>query len=115
MPFDRSGFSRAGLCQLRARRHAAGHTRSNELKQAVLNAAGGPIRRFIASRWLRNKDSVAVAKFIHSHRPKDVINQWEKIHNAQGLAFIAPVFWLHFPAILKGGSSGSSHTAMLTP
>jgi NAD(P)H dehydrogenase (quinone) len=72
------------------------------LKQYVLNAAGGPIQRFMASRWLRNKDSRAVARFIHAQRPKDVVAQWEKVKNAQGLAFIAPVFWLHFPAILKG-------------
>ncbi len=72
------------------------------LKQYVLDAAGGPIQRFIASRWLRDKDSRAVAKFIHAHRPKDVVAQWEKLESAQGLAFIAPVFWLHFPAILKG-------------
>ena len=72
------------------------------LKQHVLDSAGGPIQRFIASRWLRNKDTVTVAKFIHEHRPKDVIIQWEKLKNAQGLAFIAPTFWLHFPAILKG-------------
>jgi NAD(P)H dehydrogenase (quinone) len=73
-----------------------------KLKQRVLESAGGPIQRFIASRWLRNKDSLEVAKFIHAQRPKDVIAQWEKLNNAQGLAFIAPVFWLHFPAILKG-------------
>ena len=72
------------------------------LKQRVLDSAGGPIQRFLASLWLRNKDPLAVAKFIHEHRPKDVIAQWEKVKNAQGLAFIAPVFWLHFPAILKG-------------
>jgi NAD(P)H dehydrogenase (quinone) len=72
------------------------------LKQHVLDAAKGPVQRFIASRWLRNKDSQAVAKFIHEHRPKDVTAQWEKLKRAQGLAFIAPVFWLHFPAILKG-------------
>jgi NAD(P)H dehydrogenase (quinone) len=72
------------------------------LKQRVLDSAGGPIRRFVASHLLRNKDSVAVAKFIHEHRPKDIVAQWEKLKNAQGLAFIAPVFWLHFPAILKG-------------
>ncbi len=72
------------------------------LKQRVLDSAGGPIQRFIASRWLRNQDLRAVAKFIHDHRPKDVAAQWEKLKNAQGLAFIAPVFWLHFPAILKG-------------
>ncbi len=72
------------------------------LKQHVLDSAGGPLQRFIAARWLRNKDSVAVAKFIRAHRPIDVIDQWEKLDKAQGLAFIAPVFWLHFPAILKG-------------
>jgi NAD(P)H dehydrogenase (quinone) len=72
------------------------------LKQRVLDSVGGPIQRFLASRWLRNKDPLAIAKFIHQHRPKDVIVQWEKVKNAQGLAFIAPVFWLHFPAILKG-------------
>jgi NAD(P)H dehydrogenase (quinone) len=31
------------------------------LKQRVLDAAGGPIQRFIASRWLRNKDSRVVS------------------------------------------------------
>ena len=72
------------------------------LKQRVLDSAGGPLQRFIASRWLRNKDAKAVARFIHAHRPKDVVAQWEKLEKAQGLAFIAPVFWLHFPAILKG-------------
>jgi len=72
------------------------------LKQSVLDSAGGPIQRFVASLWLRDKDSRAVAKFIHAHRPKDVREQWEKVKNAQGLVFIAPVFWCHFPAIMKG-------------
>lgn len=72
------------------------------LKQRILDGAGGPIQRFIASRWLRDKDDRTLAKFIHARRPKDVAAQWEKLANAQGLAFIAPVFWLHFPAILKG-------------
>ena len=43
------------------------------LKQRVLESAGGPVQRFIASRWLRNKDAMAVARFIHDHRPKDVL------------------------------------------
>lgn len=72
------------------------------LKQQVLDAAGGPIRRFVAGRWLRGKDSRTIAKFIHDHRPKDVVAQWKKVKNADGLAFVSPVFWLHFPAILKG-------------
>ena len=45
------------------------------LKQRVLSAAGGPIQRFVASIWLRDKDPMAIAKFIHAHRPKDVIAQ----------------------------------------
>jgi len=72
------------------------------LKQRVLDFAGGPIQRFIASRWLAHKDSSAIARFIHDRRPKDVAAQWRKLDVAQGLAFISPVFWLHFPAILKG-------------
>ncbi len=72
------------------------------LKKYVLDSLGGPVRRFLASVWLHGKDDTAIAKFIHEHRPKDVIAQWEKVKQAQGLAFIAPVFWLAFPAILKG-------------
>ena len=72
------------------------------LKKYVLDNVGGPVRRFLASVWLRGKDDIAIAKFIHQHRPKDVIEQWEKVRQAQGLVFIAPVFWLAFPAILKG-------------
>jgi NAD(P)H dehydrogenase (quinone) len=72
------------------------------LKERVLDVAGGPLQRMIASFWLRDKDSRAIAKFIHQQRPKDVSTQWEKVKNAQGLAFIAPVYWCHFPAIMKG-------------
>jgi NAD(P)H dehydrogenase (quinone) len=72
------------------------------LKQQVLNAARGPIQRLAASLWLRNKDSRTIARFIHAHRPKDVMDQWNKVKNAQGLVFISPVFWCHFPAIMKG-------------
>ena len=72
------------------------------LRQGMLDMAGGPIRRFLAARWLRHKDLREVAKFIHAHRPRDVAAQWDKLKAAEALAFIAPVYWLHFPAILKG-------------
>lgn len=32
-----------------------------------------------------------MARFIHDRRPKDVAAQWDKVRNAEGLAFIAPV------------------------
>jgi NAD(P)H dehydrogenase (quinone) len=58
------------------------------LKQQILDSAGGPLQRFLASRWLRNKELPAVAKFIHEHRPKDVVAQWEKVRQAEGRAFL---------------------------
>lgn len=56
----------------------------------------------VASRWLRDKTPQQIAKFIREHAPKDAREQWAKVEAADGRAFIAPVFWLHFPAILKG-------------
>jgi NAD(P)H dehydrogenase (quinone) len=76
--------------------------KSMNLRQRVLQSVGNPVLRGFVSWWLRGKDDVALAKFIHEHRPKDVVEQWEKVKHAQGLAFISPVYWLHFPAILKG-------------
>ena len=63
---------------------------------------GGPVGRLVASRWVRDKTPQQIAKFIREHAPKDAREQWQKVEAAEGLAFIAPVFWLHFPAILKG-------------
>jgi putative NADPH-quinone reductase len=76
------------------------------LKQHVLDTAGGSIQRFVASVWLQVKDFRAVAKFTHAHRPKDVIEQWEKVENAQDNPFISPVFWSHFPTSMKGWFEG---------
>jgi NAD(P)H dehydrogenase (quinone) len=73
-----------------------------DLKKRVVDSAGNPVTKLIAKRWLRDKEPSEVARFIHDHRPKDVAAQWEKVKSAQGLAFIAPVYWLHFPAIMKG-------------
>jgi NAD(P)H dehydrogenase (quinone) len=75
---------------------------SMNLRQRILDSSGGPLQRFIASRWLRNKDTLAMARLIRSQMPADVVVQQKKIAAAQGLAFIAPVYWCHFPAILKG-------------
>ncbi len=72
------------------------------LKQRILDNSGGPLQRLIASRWLRNKDAPAMARLIRSQMPKDILIHQKKIAQAQGLAFIAPVYWCHFPAILKG-------------
>ena len=74
----------------------------NLRQRFVENVPGGPIGRLVASRWARDKTPQQLAKFIREHAPKDAREQWQKVAAADGLAFIAPVFWLHFPAILKG-------------
>jgi NAD(P)H dehydrogenase (quinone) len=72
------------------------------LKQQVLDSSGGPIQRLIVSRWLRDKKPLDIVKMIREHRPKEILEQQEKVAKAQGLAFISPVWFVGFPAILKG-------------
>lgn len=75
---------------------------SMDLRARALSVAGGPVRRALVGRLLRGKSPREIAKVIHEHRPRDAAAQWEKVKRADGLAFIAPVIWLGFPAILKG-------------
>lgn len=73
-----------------------------DLRKQALAGAGGPLHRALVSLVLRGKTPREIARVIHDHRPADARSQWQKVKRAQGLAFIAPVFWLGFPAILKG-------------
>jgi len=73
-----------------------------DLKRYVLDACRGRLQRFIAARWLRDKDVAAVVRLIRKRMPRDVVAQQELVAWADGLAFVAPVFWLGFPAILRG-------------
>ena len=68
----------------------------------VLDGARGPIQRFLARRLVSGKDNREIAQFLRDHGPKDAARHWQHVAAADALAFIAPVFWLSFPAILKG-------------
>ena len=70
--------------------------------EAVVEMAGGPIRRWLARRWLRDKSLSEVVQAIGEHKPKDVVEQQVLVAEAEGLIFVAPVFWMGFPARLKG-------------
>ena len=74
----------------------------NDLRQSIIAGAGGPMRRYAAKRWLRNKRLPEMLELVAKQRPKDVLAQQEKVAAADGLAFIAPIFWMNFPAILRG-------------
>lgn len=71
------------------------------LKGMVHDSSSG-IQRWIAERWLRNKESSDVVKMVRRFRPRDIVEQQRKVAQAQGLAIIAPVWFVGFPAILKG-------------
>jgi NAD(P)H dehydrogenase (quinone) len=73
-----------------------------KLHEQVLDSCSNPIQRFLAKRWLRGKDLPAIARAIRETMPKDVREQQAKVAAADALAFISPVYFVGYPAILKG-------------
>jgi NAD(P)H dehydrogenase (quinone) len=75
---------------------------AGNLPQAVLDSCKNPLQRFLARRWLRGKDLPAIARAIREQMPRDAVEQQRKVAAADALAFIAPTYFVGFPAILKG-------------
>jgi len=76
--------------------------RQMNIREMIIGLAGGPIRRFIAKWYIKNKTDEALIKLINSQKPKDVLSHQKKVAEADVLVFITQVFWMHFPAIVKG-------------
>ena len=74
----------------------------HDVRAQVMNSCRDPVRRWLAARALRGKSPSQIAGLIRSQMPKDVLAQQEKVAWADGLAFIAPIHFCNFPAILKG-------------
>jgi NAD(P)H dehydrogenase (quinone) len=73
------------------------------LRESLLEDAGGPLRRFALQRILGNRDARGIIRLLRErYQPKDVLEQQQKIARAEALAFVAPVHFLSFPAMLKG-------------
>ena len=72
------------------------------VRERLLEGAGGPLRRFVMKRWVGDRDARGIIRLLQRHRPKDVTVQQEKVKAANALAFIAPMYFVGFPAILKG-------------
>ena len=72
------------------------------LREMIIKLAGGPIKRFIAKWYIKNKTDDDLIKLINSQKPKDVLLQQKKVAEADVLVFITQVFWMHFPALVKG-------------
>jgi NAD(P)H dehydrogenase (quinone) len=74
-----------------------------DLREALLESAGGPVRRYALKRLIGDRDARGIIRLLRErYQPKDVLEQQQKVARAQALAFVAPVHFLSFPAILKG-------------
>jgi NAD(P)H dehydrogenase (quinone) len=73
------------------------------LRRRILEGAGNPIARFAARRLVSGRDDRGIIRLLQERfRPRDVAAQQAKVARAQALAFIAPVYFVGFPAMLKG-------------
>ena len=73
------------------------------LRERLLESARGPLARFGMRRFLGTRDTPGIIRLLQErYRPKDVRVQQAKVARAEALAFIAPVYFVGFPAMLKG-------------
>jgi NAD(P)H dehydrogenase (quinone) len=74
-----------------------------KLTQTMLARARNPLRRLLLKRWIGGRTDRQVAQRLHAlGAPRDVAEQQAKVAQADALAFISPVYFVGFPAILKG-------------
>jgi len=72
------------------------------VKERVFAGNARLVQRMIMWSMFRNKSPLEVVNLLRKRGPKDVREQQEKVARAQALVFISPVWFVGFPAILKG-------------
>ena len=73
------------------------------LRENLLAEAGGPLKQFALKRLIGDRDARGIIRLLRErYQPKDVLEQQQKVVRAEALAFVAPVHFLSFPAMLKG-------------
>ncbi|HSB26194.1 MAG TPA: NAD(P)H-dependent oxidoreductase [Burkholderiaceae bacterium] len=73
------------------------------LPDSLLQRSRGPLRRLLVRRWIGRLDPRGIVRKIHAGGgPRDVAIQQRKVAAADALAFVAPLYFVGFPAILKG-------------
>jgi NAD(P)H dehydrogenase (quinone) len=74
-----------------------------QVRKSLLAGAGNPLRRLLVKRWIGQSDDRELVRRLHAlGPPRDVAEQQAKVARADALAFVAPVYFVGFPAILKG-------------
>jgi NAD(P)H dehydrogenase (quinone) len=72
------------------------------VKEGGVADRANPIQRFVAWYMFRNKSPWEIVTLLRQRGPKDVRKQQEKVARAEALVLISPVWFVGFPAILKG-------------
>ncbi len=72
------------------------------VKERVLAGNARLLQRLVAWTMFRNRSPLEIVTLLRKRGPRDVREQQEKVASAQALAFISPVWFVGFPAILKG-------------
>lgn len=73
------------------------------LPESLFERARGPLRRMLLRRWVGNLDARGIVRKIRAAGgPRDVAEQQKKVASADALVFVAPVYFVGFPAMLKG-------------
>ena len=76
---------------------------SMHLRERMLEDARGPLKRFVMARIFGNRDTRGIIRLLQErYRPKDVQAQQDKVRHANALAFIAPVYFVGLPTMLRG-------------
>jgi NAD(P)H dehydrogenase (quinone) len=74
-----------------------------QVKRSLMETARNPLRRLLLKRWIGERDDRELVRRVHAlGPPSDVAEQQAKVARADALAFVAPVYFVGFPAILKG-------------
>lgn len=74
-----------------------------KVRRSLLESARNPLRRLLVRRWIGDRDDRDLVRRLHAlGPPRDVAEQQAKVARAEALAFVAPVYFVGFPAILKG-------------
>jgi NAD(P)H dehydrogenase (quinone) len=72
------------------------------VKEQILTPNTSWWNRLVAWFMFRNKSNIEIINILNKRGPKDVREQQQKVANADALVFISPVWFVGFPAILKG-------------
>ena len=72
------------------------------VKERVFTGNARLLQRIVARSMFRKKSPLEVVTLLRKRGPKDMREQQEKVARAQALVFTSPVWFVGFPAILKG-------------